>query len=728
MVSRVLHSFSIRSKILFLIGIPLLIIMGISGVVLYNLNKRASFDTTQTQEIMLVTSDLVRQLQEERGTTAHFLASDTTQVPATLKENREIVEERRAQMLALIEAADLSQLHENTRVFVKKAHHELEQLTAIRADVDARRLTASDAKEFYTLLNLHLLETALAFEVLVHDTELAERAMALTYLQMAKDAYKLQRSIGVVGYSLGWSADHSAQMTIAYLQSKERLRVFHELSDAESVALFDARLETKGYKAFDTARKAIKAGTPPENLNTQSWDKLASAAIDEVQAIEQQISAQLMEDFHAFDARNQQAFYQTLAGLSAVLALMLISAYLVARDITGSLKTVTTALEEIGAGDLDHEVSGKKRGDEIGSIARQAEILRGHAIKKRETDEALARASQEQQFVSNEIAVALNQVSNKALTYRLDKDFPEDFQSLQVDFNALAETLQDAMSTVREAALSVGENSQTIAANLDDLSRRTESQAAALERSSEAMDSITESVGQSAQSAKQAEGLSETTQNKVQDCENIVQQTVGAMEEIRTSSNEISQITKVIEDIAFQTNLLALNAGVEAARAGEAGRGFAVVASEVQRLAQRCSDAVSQIDEITARSSNQVKTGSRLVTSAGQAMADVSSQVREISHLVVSIAQGLESQSSQLSEVNHAVSDMERMTQNNVAMTEETSASASHLFQQSSDLNHMIGEFKLDAAETTQAHGAEPLDDWGMAEPASPYDDDVRVA
>ncbi|MFV1536414.1 methyl-accepting chemotaxis protein [Phaeobacter sp. JH204B] len=696
MISRLLQRMSIRAKIMTLIGLPLLIIIGISGAVLYTLNKRASFDTTLTRDIMLTASELVHNLQLERGMSAEFLSTEATALPARLETQRQTSQELREHMLEVIETADLSQLHDNTRVFVSLAHDELEGLDDMRLKIADRAISAPEAVEFYSKLNLHLLETALAFEVLVHDTELAERAMAFTYFQMAKDAYGIQRAVGAQGFANGWTENLQSRMLISYMQSKERMRVFHELSDSESVELFDGQAAGETYQTFANIRSDVLAGRTPQDLTAEEWFEIATNAIEIVKEVETEIRDQLMADFEAFDRFNNNAFYQTLAGLSFVIVAISLGALVMARDIAGGVRMVTTALERISSGELEIDISGKSRKDEIGNIARQAEILRGHALEKRAADDHLDRAMAEQKLVSDAIAEALSQLSNKVLVYRLKDHFPEDFKSLRMDFNELAASLQDAMSTVRSAALSVGDDSQTIAANMDDLSRRTESQAAALERSTHAMNEITTSVGESASNAKEAETIAGTTQDKVNDCEEIVQKTVTAMEEIRASSDEISQITKVIEDIAFQTNLLALNAGVEAARAGEAGRGFAVVASEVQRLAQRCSDAVSQIDEITARSSAQVNTGSSLVGSAGSAMSEVSTQVSAISVLIVSIAKGLETQSTQLSEVNHAVGEMEQMTQTNAAMTEETTASATQLFQQARELNTMIGAFQLE--------------------------------
>ena len=178
--------------------------------------------------------------------------------------------------------------------------------------------------------------------------------------------------------------------------------------------------------------------------------------------------------------------------------------------------------------------------------------------------------------------------------------------------------------------------------------------------------------------------------------EEVVSRAVEAMGAIEKSSDGISKIIGVIDEIAFQTNLLALNAGVEAARAGEAGRGFAVVAQEVRELAQRCASAAREIKGLISQSSSQVQTGVGLVNNAGEALEKIIVRIGEINDIVSKIASAAADQSGGLREVNTSISSMDQITQRNAAMVEETSAQTVTLSDEAQRLVAALQGFKTD--------------------------------
>ncbi|MFD2578491.1 methyl-accepting chemotaxis protein [Novosphingobium colocasiae] len=202
----------------------------------------------------------------------------------------------------------------------------------------------------------------------------------------------------------------------------------------------------------------------------------------------------------------------------------------------------------------------------------------------------------------------------------------------------------------------------------------------------------------------------------------VVEQAVVAMDGIHKSTLEIGSFVNVIDLIAFQTNLLALNAGVEAARAGDAGKGFAVVATEVRALAQRSADAAQNIKGLIEGSVQQVEQGVTLVGRSGEVFRRIVEKVSGITTLASSISELSQTQAGQLTQVNSAVGDMDRMTQQNAAMVEETTAAARNLADQAEELAKLVRMFRLagDYANTgttapelpprrARSHAAPPL-------------------
>ncbi|WP_165461139.1 methyl-accepting chemotaxis protein II [Atlantibacter sp.] len=270
------------------------------------------------------------------------------------------------------------------------------------------------------------------------------------------------------------------------------------------------------------------------------------------------------------------------------------------------------------------------------------------------------------------------------------------------EISALAETVRhmqkeliDTVTSVREGSDAIYTGTSEIAAGNNDLSSRTEQQAAALEETAASMEQLTATVKQNAENARQASLLALSASETAGRGGKVVDGVVKTMHDIAASSKKISDITSVIDGIAFQTNILALNAAVEAARAGEQGRGFAVVAGEVRNLASRSAQAAKEIKGLIEDSVSRVDTGSALVETAGDTMSDIVNAVTRVTDIMGEIASASDEQSRGIDQVALAVSEMDRVTQQNASLVQESAAAAVVLEQQASLLTQAVSTFRL---------------------------------
>jgi methyl-accepting chemotaxis protein len=313
------------------------------------------------------------------------------------------------------------------------------------------------------------------------------------------------------------------------------------------------------------------------------------------------------------------------------------------------------------------------------------------------------------QTVVDALRDTLARLADGDLTATIQDKFAPEYEHLREDYNCAVGRLHDAMTSVVQQSLSIRGEVGDISSAADDLSRRTEHQAATLEETAAALAQITTSVGSTAEGAKRANDVVSDARANAERSGQVVKEAVEAMGEISESSEQISQIIRVIDDIAFQTNLLALNAGVEAARAGDAGRGFAVVASEVRALAQRSSDAAREINQLISASSQHVERGVTLVGNAGDALEHIVQSVSNISDHVARITSSAEEQSHGIEEVNAAVTQLDQVTQQNAAMFEETTAASFALAGAAEKLTMEMARFTVseDHAQPVPAQNEE---------------------
>ncbi|EMO7863810.1 Tar ligand binding domain-containing protein [Citrobacter amalonaticus] len=299
-------------------------------------------------------------------------------------------------------------------------------------------------------------------------------------------------------------------------------------------------------------------------------------------------------------------------------------------------------------------------------------------------------------------AQRIEQIAAGDLTMQDEPTGRSEIGRLSRHLQQMQRSLVQTVGSVRQGAEEIYRGTSEISAGNTDLSSRTEEQAAAIEQTAASMEELTATVKQNADNAHHASKLAEDASGKASRGGQMVSGVVQTMGNISTSSKKISEITAVINSIAFQTNILALNAAVEAARAGEQGRGFAVVASEVRTLASRSAQAAKEIEGLISESVRLIDQGSGEVVAAGNTMTDIVEAVKRVTDIMLEIAAASDEQSRGIVQVSQAISEMDKVTQQNASLVEEASAAAASLEEQAARLTEAVGTFRLQGGPTSK--------------------------
>jgi len=257
-------------------------------------------------------------------------------------------------------------------------------------------------------------------------------------------------------------------------------------------------------------------------------------------------------------------------------------------------------------------------------------------------------------------------------------------RSITGSMHELVQEIANGAEQVSSAATQIASASQSLAEG-------TSQQAASLEETSASTEEINSMARRNSENSHSAADLVKQSDQRFSDTNRSLQEMVLAMGEINASSDKISKIIKVIDEIAFQTNILALNAAVEAARAGEAGMGFAVVADEVRNLAQRCAQAARDTAVLIEESINKSNDGKTKVDLVAKAIHTITEQSTQVKTLVDEVHLGSQEQSRGIEQIGRAIVQMEQVTQKAAASAEESASAAEELTAQSAGLKDIVG-------------------------------------
>jgi len=256
-----------------------------------------------------------------------------------------------------------------------------------------------------------------------------------------------------------------------------------------------------------------------------------------------------------------------------------------------------------------------------------------------------------------------------------------------VNVTALIKTLKQVAAIVGSGAREVASAAAQVSSASQSLAQGSSEQAASLEETSAATEEINSMAQRNTENSDATSKIALESAGKLDETNRLLQQMVAAAGEIDASSNKISKIIKVIDEIAFQTNILALNAAVEAARAGEAGMGFAVVADEVRNLAQRSSQAAKDTAGLIEESIEKSRGGTARVDQIAAALRAVTEDSARVKTLVEEVNLGSKEQARGIQQIANSIAQMEQVTQKTAAEAEETASASEQLMAQSDSMN-----------------------------------------
>ena len=288
------------------------------------------------------------------------------------------------------------------------------------------------------------------------------------------------------------------------------------------------------------------------------------------------------------------------------------------------------------------------------------------------------------------------QFTQNDLHFQVDVAILKDLQGLDMGFVEVVQDvsrLQGAIDTINNVMINVKSVSEQVYTGAKQISESSQSlaqgastQTSAVEELNASIEEINSKIQSSAQSALSVSELSKNARQNALSGNEEMQAMLSAMEGIRTSSGNIAQVIKTIENIAFQTNLLALNASVEAARAGEHGKGFAVVADEVRSLAERSRLSASETNELITDTVSKVEVGSKIAVKTAAALETIVADFDSVTALVDEIASASIEQASFVEQIGTGIAQISSITQSNASVSEEAAAASQELAAQADSL------------------------------------------
>jgi methyl-accepting chemotaxis protein len=639
-------------------------------------------------------SALVHEMQKERGASAGFIASKGAKFKDTLPNQRTDTDEK---LEYLKQALKVFQSQSFGSALVSKigdAQQAIKELKNKRAQISNLEITVPQMAGYYTPTIGKLLTIVEEMGNLSSNVEVTRIITAYTAFLQGKERAGIERAMGAGGFSAG---EFKPGIYRKFLQliamQKIYLSRFDNFASNDQKAFLKSTVTGPVVEEVNRLRKiAIESAVTgtTDGVEGGYWFKTITNKINLLKAVEDKIASDLQVTAAEIEGSTKTTFIVLVVVTIILLALTSILVIIIVKGITKPIAEMTNAMTSLAGGDLETEVTGTQRGDEIGNMAQAVQVFKDNGIENKRLaveieEEREASAQRQKERAEAEKEAQLEKEANERMEREESERKLKELTDLTSDFEfrvaGIVETvasastqLQSTSHTMASVAERTSDQAQSVAAASEEASMNVQTVASAGEELSSSINEISRQVTDSSAVAQEAVAESENSHAMIN--------------KLVESSQQVGEVVELISDIAEQTNLLALNATIEAARAGEAGKGFAVVAAEVKNLANQTAKATEQI-------SAQISEMQSSTQGAATSIEGVSSIIGKINDISTTISAAVEEQSA-------ATNEIARNIEQASAGTQEVSSNIVEVTQGANETGTASGEITTAANELSK--------------------------